>query len=222
MSPLLLFFPGLPYRPSRDFSVSNSSNIVSTSPKAYLLFKMVLVTSFLVWFFVQCFYSHRVWIIGDGNVLLTGVVLTAALAQLVSGFALLEAARLTGNIATLFSSQYAPINAFASTICDIIITTSVYFYFRRSQARLLWKPNYIRKLKLVVVQMGLITFLSALTTAILYYQGQPSGQYLAAAPCFMLSKAYSNSMLAVLNARKLIYDQQQASSSELPTLSSVH
>ncbi|KIK18586.1 hypothetical protein PISMIDRAFT_684018 [Pisolithus microcarpus 441] len=28
-----------------DFSVSNSSNIVSTSPKAYLLFKMVLVTS---------------------------------------------------------------------------------------------------------------------------------------------------------------------------------
>ncbi|KAI6113888.1 hypothetical protein EDD16DRAFT_1598866 [Pisolithus croceorrhizus] len=154
--------------------------------------------------------------------LLTGAVLAAALVQLIFGFALLEAAWLTGNIATLFSSQYAPINALGSAICDMIITTSVFFYFRRSQARFLWRVNYMRKLNLVFVQMGLITSSSAVTLAILYFQDQPTAQYLTAAPGFMLSKAYSNSMLAVLNARKLIYDQQQALSLELPTLSSIH
>ncbi|KAI6118016.1 hypothetical protein F5141DRAFT_1201528, partial [Pisolithus sp. B1] len=164
------------------------------------------------------FYAHRVWIIGGRNMLLTGAVLAAALVQLIFGFALLEAACLTGNIATLFSSQYAPINALGSAICDVIITTSVFFYFRRSQARLLWKANYMRKLNLVFVQMGLITSSSAVTLAILYFQDQATAQYLTAAPGFMLSKAYSNSMLAVLNARKLIYDQQQALSLELPTL----
>ncbi|KAI6104487.1 hypothetical protein EV401DRAFT_666427 [Pisolithus croceorrhizus] len=99
---------------------------------------MALVTSCLVGFSVQCFYAHRVWIIGSRNMLLT-------------------AACLTGNIATLFSSQYALINALGSAICDMIITTSVFFYFRHSQARLLWRANYMCKLNLVFVQMGLIT-----------------------------------------------------------------
>ncbi|KAI6160228.1 hypothetical protein EDD17DRAFT_1603749 [Pisolithus thermaeus] len=51
-----------------------------------ILFKTVIVTSFLVWFSVQCFYAHRVWIIGGRNMLLTGAVLAAALVQLIFGF----------------------------------------------------------------------------------------------------------------------------------------
>ncbi|KAI6123056.1 hypothetical protein EV401DRAFT_1296829 [Pisolithus croceorrhizus] len=46
----------------------------------------ILVTSFLIWFSVQCFYAHRVWIIGGRNMLLTGAVLAAALVQLIFGF----------------------------------------------------------------------------------------------------------------------------------------
>ncbi|KAI6098723.1 hypothetical protein F5141DRAFT_1252825 [Pisolithus sp. B1] len=119
------------------------------------------------------FYAHRVWIIGSRNMLLTGAVLAAALPlglvcashsfridcpiSALNYQALLAAACLTGNIATLFSSQYALINALGSAICDMIITTSVFFYFRHSQARLLWRANYMCKLNLVFVQMGLIT-----------------------------------------------------------------
>ncbi|KAI6110171.1 hypothetical protein EV401DRAFT_346166 [Pisolithus croceorrhizus] len=118
-----------------------------------------------------------------------------------------SACRCAGTTDLWVRSQYAPINALGSAICDMIITT-------------------------IFVQMGLITSIrsvllhaissSAVTLAILYFQDQPTAQYLTAAPGFMLSKAYSNSMLAVLNARKLIYDQQQALSLELPTLSSIH
>ncbi|KAI6147976.1 hypothetical protein BKA82DRAFT_4146699 [Pisolithus tinctorius] len=184
---------------------------------------VTLATTSLTAFFVQCFYAHRVWIIGERNKLLTGAVLIAALVQLVFGFALLEATRHTGSMATLFNSPYAPVNAMGSAICDTIITASVFLYLRRSQFRILRKENYIHKLNLVFVQMGLITCSTALATAVLYYSDQLTGQYLTVAPAFILSKAYSNSMLAVLNARKLVCcDHQRHASLELPTLSSIH
>ncbi|KAI6118017.1 hypothetical protein F5141DRAFT_1095640, partial [Pisolithus sp. B1] len=133
--------------------------------------------------------------------------------------------RYTDNITTLFNTPYAPINGMGSAICDVIITASVFFYLDRLRPRLLREDIYIRKLNLVFVQMGVITSLCSLTMGILYYQDQPTAQYLTAAPGFMLCKAYSNSMLAVLNARQLGYDRQQnvqASSFQLPTLSRIH
>ncbi|KIN96636.1 hypothetical protein M404DRAFT_1006659, partial [Pisolithus tinctorius Marx 270] len=162
-----------------------------------------LGANFFTAFFVQCFYAHRVWIIGNRNKLLTGAV--------------------SGIIDTLFSSPYSPMNALGSAICDAIITTSVFLYLRPSGG-LLRKENHIHRLNLVFVQMGLITFLTSLALAILYYQDQLVGKYLTAAPGAILGKTYSNSMLAVLNARKPIRDQQQAQArpSEIPTLPSIH
>ncbi|KAI6123064.1 hypothetical protein EV401DRAFT_1299617 [Pisolithus croceorrhizus] len=117
-------------------------------------------------------------------------------------------------------------NALASAICDAIITASIYFCLRRSQNGLgLLQENSIQKLAFVFVQMGLITFTSALTTSALYYESDLVGRYFTAAPVSLLSKTYSNSMLAVLNARKCIRDQRQsaqASPSELPTLPTRH
>ncbi|KAI6158628.1 hypothetical protein EDD17DRAFT_991183 [Pisolithus thermaeus] len=110
-------------------------------------------------------------------------------------------------------------NALASAICDAIITASIYFCLRRSQNGLgLLQENSIQKLAFVFVQMGLITFTSALTTSALYYESDLVGRYFTAAPVSLLSKT-------VLNARKCIRDQRQsaqASPSELPTLPTRH
>ncbi|KAI6147979.1 hypothetical protein BKA82DRAFT_4146731 [Pisolithus tinctorius] len=174
-------------------------------------------------FFVQCFYAHRVWIIGNRNKLLTGAVLVTSLAQLAFGLVLLGMVYHTGIIDTLFSSPYSPLNALGSAICDAIITTSIFFYLRPLSGRFR-KENHIRKLNLVFVQLGLITFLISLAMAILYYQAHLVGKYLTVAPGGILGKTYSNSMLAVLNARKSIRDQQQAQVPplEIPTLPSIH
>ncbi|KAI6147978.1 hypothetical protein BKA82DRAFT_4146713 [Pisolithus tinctorius] len=182
-----------------------------------------LGANFFTAFFVQCFYAHRVWIIGNRNKLLTGAVLITALAQLSFGLVLLGMVCQSGIIDTLFSSPYSPMNALGSAICDAIITTSVFLYLR-PPGGLLRKENHIHRLNLVFVQMGLITFLTSLALAILYYQDQLVGKYLTAAPGAILGKTYSNSMLAVLNARKPIRDQQQAQArpSEIPTLPSIH
>ncbi|KAI6013076.1 hypothetical protein BKA83DRAFT_4362937 [Pisolithus microcarpus] len=182
-----------------------------------------LGTSFTTAFFVQCFYAHRVWIIGSQNKLLTGAVLITALLQFGFGIVLLGAVCHTGLTSTLFVSPFSPINAFGSAICDAIITTSIYFYLRSSPAGLLRKETYIQKLNFVFVRMGLVTCLSALAMAILYYQDQMSGQGFTAAPGAILGKTYANSMLAVLNARKGIRDHQQAAPPlEIPTLPSIH
>ncbi|KAI6113891.1 hypothetical protein EDD16DRAFT_1727699 [Pisolithus croceorrhizus] len=206
-------------------------------------------TSFPVSFFVQWFetcltllfafsmphnsiYAHRVWIIGHQNKLLTGAVVVAALVQL----ALFGVARHADNITTLFDSprghtgQYNPVNYLGSAVCDAIITASVFYYLRTSRTglfriynghvsimTLVRKDNHIQKLNMVFV---LITFLNTLAIAILYHQDNMVGKYLTTAPGTMKSKTYSNSLLAVLNARKSIRDQQQTQASPLdvPTL----
>lgn len=188
---------------------------------------IAFATNSCIAFFVQCFYAHRVWIIGDRNKLLTCVVLFAALTQLVFGSLIVEDAYESDNVATFFSNPAdSAVNALASAVCDAIITASVYFCLRRPGAGLgPMRENPIQKFNLVFVQMGLITFTSALTTSVLYYESDLIGQYFTAAPVSMLGKTYSNSMLAVLNARKPIRDRQQfvpASPSQLPTLQTNH
>ncbi|KAI6160230.1 hypothetical protein EDD17DRAFT_1603757 [Pisolithus thermaeus] len=181
-------------------------------------------TSFTTAFFVQCFYAHRVWIIGNRNKFLTGAVLITALVQFGFGIVLLGEVCHSDLINSLFVSPFSPANALGSAICDAIITTSIYFYLRSSRAGLLWKENYIQKLNFVFVRMGMFTCLGALAMAILYYHDQKSGTNLTTAPGAILGKTYANSMLAVLNARKGIRDRQQAQELplEIPTLPSIH
>ncbi|KAI6030319.1 hypothetical protein EDC04DRAFT_2711419 [Pisolithus marmoratus] len=187
---------------------------------------VAFASNFCVAFLVQCFYAHRVWIIGRQNKLLTCGALLAATAQLVFGTLTLEDAYDSNNIATFFSNPDSAANALISAICDAIITASVYFCLRHSEnGSGLVREDPIQKLNLVFVQMGLITFTSALTTSALYYESDLVGEYFTAAPVSLLSKTYSNSMLAVLNARRRIRDRQQlalVSPSELPTLPTRH
>ncbi|KAI5981196.1 hypothetical protein EDD15DRAFT_462940 [Pisolithus albus] len=174
-------------------------------PTTQMTRSIAFASNSCVAFLVQCFYAHRVWIIGGRNELLTCGVILAAFAQL--------DAYDSNDIATYFSNPDLAANALASAICDAVITASVFFCLRRSQnGSGLLQENSIQKLSLIFVQMGLITF-------------DQAGQYFTAAPVSLLSKTYTNSMLAVLNARKRIRDRQQleqASPSELPTLPTRH
>ncbi|KIM65761.1 hypothetical protein SCLCIDRAFT_112049, partial [Scleroderma citrinum Foug A] len=114
-------------------------------------------------------------------------------------------------------------SGFSSAVGDAIITVSIFWYLRSSQTGVIRGENYIQKLNRIFVQMGLITFINSLMTAILYYQTTPTGRCLTAVPGSVLCKSYTNSMLAVLNARKLIRDQQRAQMSmvEIPTIPTI-
>ncbi|KAF8128682.1 hypothetical protein EV363DRAFT_409989 [Boletus edulis] len=138
----------------------------------------------------------------------------------------------------LFSTKYTPMSSIASAVCDAIITLSVMYYLRPRSIRygLCLHPvvemsialacsrrqNLVKRLLVVFVEMGMFTFINALLMVVLYYIQIPMlGQFLTVAPGVILSKTYVNSMLAVLNARKPIRDEERnalARSIELPTI----
>ncbi|KAF8452532.1 hypothetical protein L210DRAFT_846790, partial [Boletus edulis BED1] len=155
------------------------------------------------------FYAQRVWIISGRNMIVTFAVLASATLQLC----------MSPTNEVLFSTKYTPMSSIASAVCDAIITLSVMYYLRPRSIR---RQNLVKRLLVVFVEMGMFTFINALLMVVLYYIEIPMlGQFLTAAPGVILSKTYVNSMLAVLNARKPIRDEERnalARSIELPTI----
>ncbi|KAL4074030.1 hypothetical protein J3A83DRAFT_4233041 [Scleroderma citrinum] len=171
----------------------------------------------LLAFCVQCFYAHRVWIMSGRNKPLICAVLTSAWTQLM----LLLEENSTQNSATVFDNWVSPVGAISSAVCDGIITISIFIYLRPLRNSPLWKASYLRQFNFIFIQMGIITFATTLTVLILYSPDLTSGKYLSTAPGTILPKIYTNSMLAVLNARKPIRDRERADQSaivEVPTL----
>ncbi|KAF8835323.1 hypothetical protein BDN67DRAFT_975460, partial [Paxillus ammoniavirescens] len=180
---------------------------------------------FWVTFMVQAFYAHKVWIISDHNRLITFGVIASTTAQLLLGLMVLDDIARTPMLEVLANSKYLAWSAFASAICDAIITTSVFYYLRPARTGFVRRGNLIKRLNLVFIQMGLLSFVNALALVILYFiQDDQVGQYLTAAPGMILSKTYVNSMLAVLNSRKSIRDQRDHSPTEIdvPTIPTIY
>ncbi|KIM65754.1 hypothetical protein SCLCIDRAFT_64956, partial [Scleroderma citrinum Foug A] len=96
---------------------------------------------------------------------------------------------------------FLPLNSFATAICDAIITTSILFYLRPWCTGLVRRENYIQRISYVFVQMGVITlcvsYCHPSPTLSKYFQSSHAGSYLTLAPGAVLSKSYTNSMLAV-------------------------
>ncbi|KIJ13139.1 hypothetical protein PAXINDRAFT_170725 [Paxillus involutus ATCC 200175] len=174
------------------------------------IFMVFLITSM-----VQAFYAQRVWIISGQNRVITFGVIASTTAQFAR----------TPTSQVLSSSKYQAWSAVASATCDAIITSSVFYYLRPGRTGSIRRGNIIKRLNLVFIQMGLLSFINALALVILYFvQESQLGQYLAAAPSIILSKTYVNSMLAVLNSRKSIRDQRDHPPTEIdvPTLPTIY
>ncbi|KAF8833798.1 hypothetical protein BDN67DRAFT_976413 [Paxillus ammoniavirescens] len=184
------------------------------------IFMIFLVTSM-----VQVFYAHTVWIISGHNRVITFGVIVFTTAQFVLGLMVIGDVVRTPTLEALVNSKYQAWSSFASATCDIIITTSVFYYLRPGRTGFIRRGNIIKRLNFVFVQMGVLSFINALALAILYFiQDGQVGQYLTAAPGIILSKTYVNSMLAVLNSRKPIRDQRDHPPTEIdvPTIPTIH
>ncbi|KAF8429388.1 hypothetical protein L210DRAFT_3652142 [Boletus edulis BED1] len=115
-------------------------------------------------------------------------------------------------------------SSIASAVCDAIITLSVMYYLRPRSIR---RQNLVKRLLVVFSPLPSLAFVStysinALSMVVLYYIQIPMlGQFLTVAPGVILSKTYVNSMLAVLNVRKPIRNEERnalSRSIELPTI----
>ncbi|KAG1807432.1 uncharacterized protein BJ212DRAFT_744211 [Suillus subaureus] len=171
-------------------------------------------------FAVQCFYAHRVWIITEYNRLITGIICAFAIAAF-GGLIFY-----TRNPVDLFGKKWCQISAVAGALCDILITGTVWWFLRPARTgNVRSKLNYLNKLTQIFVNMGLFTCIMAIAMAVLYQvQDGGLGQFYSALPGSLLAKTYLNSMMAVLNARKSIREQQLEvgrSPMELPTIPTI-
>ncbi|KAF8835318.1 hypothetical protein BDN67DRAFT_975444 [Paxillus ammoniavirescens] len=178
---------------------------------------------YCVTFMVQLFYAHRVWIISGRNKVITFIVVASTTAQLVFGLMLIAQAIHTPTLEALSTSKNTPWAATASATCDAMITSSVFYYLRPARTGVARRGNIISRLNFVFIQMGSLSFINSMAMVVLYFiQNQRFGQFLTSASGMILSRTYVNSMLAVLNARKPIRDQQNHTAAiEVPTIPTI-
>ncbi|KAG1727785.1 uncharacterized protein EDB91DRAFT_1163257 [Suillus paluster] len=140
---------------------------------------------------LPCFYAHRVWIITGKNRLITrhDCEITFSLFH-------------TKSAEVLFSTKLSPASTFASAICDIFITGTVWLFMIRSK-------YYINELMWIFIDMGLFSCLVAITMAVLV------------SPAVHAKLGKSGSRL--LNARKSIRERERLACNvtELPTIRTI-
>ncbi|KAF8835252.1 hypothetical protein BDN67DRAFT_984747 [Paxillus ammoniavirescens] len=178
------------------------------------------------------FYAHRVWIISGHSRVITFVVVQAQFHRLSLRLpslvfpteVVIDQLIRHPTLEVLSGSKYTPSCSLASAICDAVITSSVYYYLRPKRTGVTRRGNMISQLNFVFVQMGSLSFINALAMVVFYHiKDHRFGRYLTAAPGIILSNTYVNSMLAVLNARKSIRDQQDRPNTaiEVPTIPTI-
>ncbi|KIJ62056.1 hypothetical protein HYDPIDRAFT_30871 [Hydnomerulius pinastri MD-312] len=181
--------------------------------------------NFLVTFTVQILYCQRIWIISGKKKRVTVPILITAVVQLGLGSWSSALGIQHKTIAYLSSTPLTAYAAFASTVCDILITSAVFKYLWRSQRdiRMRSRPTFIQELATVSINMGTLTCLVSLSVGIVYLVQESQGEhYWVTAPGVVLSRCYINSFLAVLNARRSIRDRERhLYTIEIPTLSAI-
>ncbi|KIK40312.1 hypothetical protein CY34DRAFT_107832 [Suillus luteus UH-Slu-Lm8-n1] len=130
----------------------------------------------------------------------------------------------TRNPIDLFGKKWCQVSAIAGAMCDIVITGTVWWFLRPARTgNVRSKPDYLNKLTQIFVHMGLFTCIVAIAMVALVQDGD-IGQFYSALPGSLLAKTYLNSMMAVLNARKSIREQQRevcCSPMEIPTIPTI-
>jgi len=181
---------------------------------------------YLIIFFVQCFYAHRVWIITGNNHWITGIIYMLAIASFVSGMIVCCLGLYTRSPEVMFSTKWSPISTFASALCDCVITGSIWLFMRPARTGNIRRKsrNYISDMMWVFVNMGLLSCILAITVTVVYmFQDGLIGQFYTAAPGAVIAKSYMNSMMTVLNTRKSIRERERLgyNLTELPTIPTI-
>ncbi|KAH7912152.1 hypothetical protein BJ138DRAFT_1149068, partial [Hygrophoropsis aurantiaca] len=179
---------------------------------------MAPVISYSTTFIVQSFYGHRLWIISAHNKYITFTVFVIAVIEYALGISCIVGIIRNAGSPTAANTALAVGGAAAglSVTCDVLITSSVFFYLRPQRSGIKRTGTAMQQLINIFVNMGLLTCLISLSLFV--FNWTEDGQYWIGAPAPLICKSYTNSLMAVLNARKFIRDHAAKTAVELQTL----
>jgi len=154
----------------------------------------------------QLFYAWRIYILSR-SYWAAGPIAVVAVAQgifeIYDGVICLQAGSLSA-LPDSFASKIFVVWLAGSTLCDVMITSSMFFYLRRAKNAVLVKKTntLLTRLIALTVETGLISSAVQITALVTFVVADHTLLYTA--PISVTSKLYSNSLLAILNSRMRI------------------
>ncbi|KAI0794953.1 hypothetical protein C8Q75DRAFT_803792 [Abortiporus biennis] len=147
----------------------------------------------------QMFYAWRIWVLST-KLWMPLIVVVLSLTQLVAGFVGGAIAKERGD-SLMQVTAFVPISIWlvGTSVCDICIAASMLWHLRRPNSRFRSTNTLLTKIITVTIETGLICAASALIDLALFIAFRHTNYHIPF--CASLSKLYSNSLLAVLNAR---------------------
>jgi len=184
------------------YLVTNFGNVVELGNIVWSLLGEVLCNGFTA-LLVQCFLTMRVWRLSDKNYILTGLVLSLVLAEficviiyVVKGFQMTTFAELAQ-----LKNLSMTVNALAAA-GDVLIAISLCSMLQKSRTGFKTSDTMITKLMIFTINTGLLTSICAVASLISISAAGTTFIYITF--YFCLGRLYSNSLMAILNARQSI------------------
>jgi len=163
----------------------------------------VVLIDAVVALIVQTFYCWRIYLLQKSYILPIFIILVS-LMQCGAGIATAVIAHRLGHL-SLISTEVAEQTTWlvGSAVADILITLSLCWTLLRSRSRVPSSSHgMIKRLVTMTVETNAITTLTAIIGLILFL-GVPQHSTLVVPPTAILSKLYTNCLIAVLNNRRI-------------------
>jgi len=164
----------------------------------------------------QVFYAWRISILSQ-SYWVSGVVLILSLLQFGTGLYSGAYAHIIGVFSQVQIREYKTTCVWlgGTALCDVIIAISMMYYLQRSKTGFKQTAALISKFIRITVETGLVCATFAILDLALFLAFKENNYHLA--PSIALSKLYSNSLLAVFNARVRIVGGRNPEASTIDT-----
>ncbi|KAI0734037.1 hypothetical protein C8Q72DRAFT_927465 [Fomitopsis betulina] len=174
---------------------------------AYLTGFELVIQSAIIACVTQCFYAWRIYVLGKSRIL-TGLIVAVSLLQCAGGFSEGIACFVYNSTSDTIPIERVSVAIWigGSAACDIIITISMVYFLWSKRSGVKKTDTMINKLIQLVVETGFLTAALAVIQLSLYNTFKETEYFMT--PAGALSKAYSNSLLVLLNNRGALRQQR--------------
>ncbi|KAH8105638.1 hypothetical protein DFH11DRAFT_1733223 [Phellopilus nigrolimitatus] len=178
---------------------------------------MVLISGF-VCLLVQSFLVYRVWRLSANNVPLVACLFLFVVAEFIANTSFFGKGVQMASFADVPTIAWlSKLSNGLSAATDVVIAASLTFLLNRSRTGFRKSETMINRLILFTINTGMLTSVCAIVTVIFVSLYPDNLIYVTTYLC--ISKLYTNTLLATLNARRATRDGAAADSNEQTSLS---
>ncbi|TDL14780.1 hypothetical protein BD410DRAFT_167383 [Rickenella mellea] len=192
------------------YLITNFSHPLALLEATWDIISHIVINSSIA-YFVQLFFTRRVWQFTSRNIYLSGIVLILATIQYAFAIATTVKAFHLKAFSRLIDIKIPIASSLAITVaCDVAVTGILCFYLNRSRTGFHRTDSMINNLMWYSLSTGLLPGIFA-TLQLITYFAMPNN-FVNICISLFLGKLYSNSLLATLNGRASIREKWELTS----------